>query len=96
MSDYENYMYTPSCPLCKFFGDESGVCEKCKHRKTYLEEKEKMMSDEELRNYLAGNPTIKGIVTEMKTWWSNEGSDKILQECFDAILRIDGERKDDE
>jgi hypothetical protein len=41
------------------------------------------MTDKEIRNYLNNNPTIRGIVEEMKTWWSNEGSDTIIQECFD-------------
>ena len=31
------------------------------------------MTDEEIRKYINGQPTIEGIVKEMKTWWSNEG-----------------------
>lgn len=46
------------------------------------------MTDKEIRNYLNNNPTIRGIVEEMKTWWSNEGSDTIIQECFDKILEL--------
>lgn len=46
------------------------------------------MTDKEIREYLNNNPTIRGIVEEMKTWWSNEGSDTIIQECFDKILEL--------
>lgn len=46
------------------------------------------MTDNEMMDYLNGNPTIEGIVTEMKTWWSNEGTDDILQMCFDKILEL--------
>ena len=46
------------------------------------------MTDEEIREYLNGTPTISGIVAEMKTWWTNEGTDTILQECFDKIVEL--------
>jgi len=46
------------------------------------------MTDKEIVDYLNGNPTIEGIVSEMKTWWSNDGTDKILQMCFDKILEL--------
>lgn len=46
------------------------------------------MTDEEIRKYMNGQPTIEGIVDEMKTWWTNEGSDTILQECFDKIIEL--------
>ena len=46
------------------------------------------MTDKEIRDYLNNIPTIRGIVEEMKTWWSNEGSDTIIQECFDKILEL--------
>ena len=35
MSDYKDYMYTPDCPFCRFFGNIDGACEDCQHRKTY-------------------------------------------------------------
>lgn len=44
------------------------------------------MTDKEIRDYLNNNPTIRGIVEEMKTWWSDE--DIIIQECFDKILEL--------
>lgn len=44
------------------------------------------MTDKEIVDYLNGNPTIEGIVTEMKTWWTNE--ETILQMCFDKILEL--------
>lgn len=50
------------------------------------------MTDEEIREYLNGKPTIPGIVAEMKTWWTNEGSDTVLQECFDKIIELDAEK----
>lgn len=46
------------------------------------------MTDEEIRKYMNDQPTIEGIVKEMKTWWSDEGSDTILQECFDKIIEL--------
>lgn len=50
------------------------------------------MTAEEMHEYLNSEPTIKGIVEEMKTWWSNEGTDKEIQICFDKILEL-AERK---
>lgn len=52
------------------------------------------MTQGEVIDYLNGNPTIEGIVSEMKTWWTNEGTDKILQMCFDKILEL-VERKEE-
>lgn len=52
------------------------------------------MTDKEIVEYLNGEPTIEGIVAEMKTWWSNEGTDEILQMCFDKILEL-AERKEE-
>lgn len=49
------------------------------------------MTDKEFEEYLSANPTVKGIITEMKSWWSNSGSDEIIQKAFDKILEITGE-----
>lgn len=46
------------------------------------------MTDKEIRKYINGQPTIEGIVKEMKTWWSNEGNDTIVQDCFDTIIEL--------
>ena len=35
---------------------------------------------------------ITDIAQEMKTWWSNEGSDIQVQSALDEIIRIDQER----
>lgn len=51
------------------------------------------MTDREYKEYLNNKPTIKGIVEEMKTWWSNEGSDEIIQRSFEKILELLGETK---
>lgn len=51
------------------------------------------MSDKEFYEYLSGNPTITGIIRVMKEWWSNEGTDKIIQDAFDKILEIEAERE---
>ena len=50
------------------------------------------MTDKEFYEYLEGNPTITGIVSHMKTWWSNEGTDKELQDLFDLIIKLDSNR----
>ena len=47
------------------------------------------MTDKEFYEYIKGNPTITGIVTHMKTWWSNDGTDKELQDLFDLIIELD-------
>lgn len=52
------------------------------------------MTSEEMNEYLNGEPTIKGIIEEMKTWWSDEGTDKEIQICFDKILEL-AERKEE-
>lgn len=49
------------------------------------------MTDKEFEEYLSAKPTIKGIVTEMKSWWSNSGSDEIIQMALDKILEVTGE-----
>ena len=49
------------------------------------------MTDKEFEEYLSAKPTVKGIITEMKSWWSNSGSDEIIQKAFDKILEITGE-----
>lgn len=52
------------------------------------------MTTEEMNEYLNGEPTIKGIIEEMKKWWSDEGTDKEIQICFDKILEL-AERKEE-
>lgn len=36
MIDYRDYIFTPDCPFCKYFGDINGACTMCIHRETYL------------------------------------------------------------
>ena len=52
---------------------------------------EKRMTDKEFYDYLNNEPTISGIVKVMKTWWSNDGTDKIV--AFDKILEIEEARE---
>ena len=51
------------------------------------------MTDKEFDEYIKGNPTITGIVTHMKKWWSNEGTDKELQDLFDLIIKLDNSER---
>ena len=51
------------------------------------------MTDKEFYEYLKGNPTIIGIVSHMKTWWSNERTDKELQDLFDLIIKLDSSNR---
>lgn len=46
------------------------------------------MTDKEYEEYLNGDPTIIGIVTEMKSWWSDDECDKVVQNSLDKILEL--------
>ena len=46
------------------------------------------MTDKEYEKYLNGEPTIRGIITEMKSWWSDDECDKVVQNSLDKILEL--------
>lgn len=53
------------------------------------------MTANQFEEYLLENPTIEGIVEEMKTWWSDEGGDLLIQMALDKILEISKKQEEE-